>query len=283
MCHVYHLSNACGPSPGSDCACRFYRIRMILVKVLHICVFCSDRCKVMQHNIDDGSLTGRWIHSNHHIGLTQHFCPGLSGSEMESSVDVSAVPDASGADLGYQRRALWVAWSKSRMTWCDMHWYMQHEHPDVGQGAWDQSSTPSTSSITASCRCKWRRPMLAEFGGVFLAISLVICDDIVSLVEMSCTICTFATMWRTTCRLWEFAGQRAIAWQGLGRLGAALQPYRTLQVLQRSKTLKKFRSQPRSSGRLAAPGESMERRERFWISRCRWWNWSVQSSGQFGV
>lgn len=236
-----------------------------------------------QHNIDDGSLTGCWIHSNHHIGLTQHFCPGLSGSEMESSVDVSAVPDASGADLGNQRRALWVAWSKSRMTWCDMHWYMQHEHPDVGQGAWDQSSTPSTSSITASCRCKWRRPMLAEFGGVFLAISLVICDDIVSLVEMSCTICTFATRWCTTCRFWEFAGQRAIAWQGLGRLGAALQPYRTLQVLQRSKTLQKFRSQPRSSGRLAAPGESMERRERFWISRCRWWNWSVQSSGQFGV
>ena len=128
MCHVYHLSNACGPSPGSDCACRFYRIRMILVKVLHICVFCSDRCKVMQHNIDDGSLTGRWIHSNHHIGLTQHFCPGLSGSEMESSVDVSAVPDASGADLGYQRRALWVAWSKSRMTWCDMHWYATYTH-----------------------------------------------------------------------------------------------------------------------------------------------------------
>ena len=39
MCHVYHLSNACGPSPGSDCACRFYRIRVILVKVFHMC-FC---------------------------------------------------------------------------------------------------------------------------------------------------------------------------------------------------------------------------------------------------
>ena len=84
------------------------------------------------------------------------------------------------------------------------------------------AQVPSLQAADANGEGQW--PTLAEFGGVFLAINLVICDDIVSLVEMSCTICTFVTMWCTTCRFWEFAGQRAIAWQGLGRLRAALQP-----------------------------------------------------------
>ena len=114
MCHVYHLSNASRPSSGSDCVCRSYRvhmvpIRMILVKVLHIeCVFVFVQI--------DAKPSGAKRHRQrefhrvlntfqHHIVLTQHFCPGLSDSEMESSVDVSAVPDASGADLGRQRRA----------------------------------------------------------------------------------------------------------------------------------------------------------------------------------
>ena len=98
-----------------------------------------------------------------------------------------------------------------------------------GQGARDQSSTPSTSSITASCRCEGRRPMFADFVGVFVAISLVMKGDVVSLVGMSCRICKFEEMWCTTCR-WESAGQRAIVWQGLGMDGAALQPHRWCKV-----------------------------------------------------
>lgn len=100
--------------------------------------------------------------------------------------------------------------------------------------------------------------MLAEFGGVFLAISFVIYDDIVSLGEMYCHVQYVQYVHLRQCGA-QLAGSGNLQanvqlhgkdWAGWGQpcnlTGAA-----------------------RSSGRLAAPGESMERRERFWISRCR--------------